>query len=101
MKKRSLIALIVAVLLLVVGGIMLILGLSYAGEASESTLTEQTIQMIPVMETFNSVVIDTKDCNVKFMPYNGDVDGQVTLAEGSGQPQCGDRRRHSEDQNGG
>lgn len=81
MKKRTIIALVVAVLLIVVGGIMLILGLSYAGEASESTLTEQTIQIIPVMETFNSVVIDTKDCNVKFMPYNGDVDGQVALLQ--------------------
>ena len=82
MKKRTIVALIVAVLLLVAGGIMLVLGLSFAGDnIQESTLTEQTIQIITVTESFDSVVIDTKDCDVKFMPYNGDLDGQINFLQ--------------------
>ena len=80
MKKRTIVALIVAVALIIGGGMILVFGLSYAGDnIQESTLTEQVIQIIPVSESFDSVVIDTKDCDVKFMLYNGDVDGQITF----------------------
>ena len=44
-------------------------------------MTEQVIQIIPVSESFDSVVIDTKDCDVKFMLYNGDVDGQINFLQ--------------------
>ena len=79
MKKRTLIALIVAVCLIFVGGLLLTLGLSYAGnDPRESTLTQQEILL---SEPFDSVVIDTEDCDVKFVPYNGDVNAQVALLE--------------------
>lgn len=79
MKKRTLIALIVAVCLIFVGGLLLTMGLSYAGNhPRETALTER---IVAVIEPFDSVVINTGDCDVKFVPYNGDVDGQVTLLE--------------------
>ena len=79
MKKRTLIALIVAVCLIFVGGLLLTMGLSYAGNhPQQSTLAQQEVL---ISEPFDSVVIDTEDCDVKFMPYNGDVDGQVVLLE--------------------
>ena len=79
MKKRTLIALIVAVCLIFVGGLLLTMGLSYAGNhPQQSTLAQQEVL---ISESFDSVVIDTEDCDVKFMPYNGDVDGQVVLLE--------------------
>ena len=79
MKKRTLIALIVAVCLIFVGGLLLTMGLSYAGNhPQESTLIQREVL---ISEPFDSVVIDTADCDVKFMPCNGDVDAQVVLLE--------------------
>lgn len=79
MKKRTLIALIVAICLIFVGGLLLTMGLSYAGNhPQETALTER---IVAVIEPFDSVVINTGDCDVKFVPYNGDEDGQVTLLE--------------------
>ena len=79
MKKRTIIALIVAGILIIAGGVMVVLGLSYAGDsAAQSVLTEQEVL---ISDSFESVVIDTEDCDVRFMPYNGDVDAQVTLLE--------------------
>ena len=44
MKKRTIIALIVAVLLVVAGCVVLMLGLSFAGDsAAQSVLTEQEV----------------------------------------------------------
>lgn len=79
MKKRTLIALIVAVCLIFLGGLLLTMGLSYAGNhPQETALTER---IVAVIEPFDSVVINTGDCDVKFVPYNGDGDGQVALLE--------------------
>ena len=79
MKKRTLIALIVAVCLIFVGGLLLTMGLSYAGNhPQQSTLAQQEVL---ISESFDSVVIDTEDCDVKFMPYNGDVNAKVVVME--------------------
>ena len=79
MKKRTVIALIVAICLIFAGSLLLTMGLSYAGNhPQETALTER---IVAVIEPFDSVVINTGDCDVKFVPYNGDAGGQVTLLE--------------------
>lgn len=79
MKKRTIIALIVAVLLVVAGCVVLMLGLSFAGDsAAQSVLTEQEVL---ISESFESVVIDTEDCNVTFVPFKGDADARVVIRE--------------------
>ena len=81
MKKGTIIALIVAAVLLVTGGVVLMLGLSYAADTPESKLTEKCIT---IAEPFDSIVINTADCDVKFVPYNGDVDAEITILEPEG-----------------
>lgn len=79
MKKGTIIALIVAIALIVVGGILVVMGLSFAGNGTqESKLTER---IITVAESFDSIKINTQDCDVKFVPYNGDVNAQITILE--------------------
>lgn len=79
MKKRTIIALIVAAALILSGGMILLLGLSYAGSGiQESTQTQQDIL---ISESFHSIEIDTKDCDVKFVPYNGEANAMVTVIE--------------------
>ena len=81
MKKRTIIALIVAVALIITGGIVLVLGLSFAqNTASQLSLTEQEVL---ISDPFYDVVIHT-DCDVRFMPYNGDVDARVII---TGEPE--------------
>ena len=81
MKKRTMIALIVAVALILAGGTILMLGFSLAQNAAPQTsLTEQEVL---ITESFHDVVINT-DCDVHFMPYNGDVDAQVII---TGEPE--------------
>ena len=76
MKKRTIVALIVAVALIIGGGMILVLGLSYAGTITEEkTVTEQEIL---ISESFQNVVINT-ECDVHFVPYNADVDARVTI----------------------
>ena len=83
MKKRTIVALIVAAVLIFAGGLLLVLGLSYAGSSNdlEPGLVSQEA-ILP--ETFDGVKIDTKDCNVKFVAYNADVDARVTV---TGEPE--------------
>ena len=79
MKKRTIIALIVAVALIVVGGMILVLGLSFAGEgATQTGLTEQRVV---ITETFDSILIETGNCAVNFEPFNGSKDPYVDLRE--------------------
>lgn len=82
MKKGTIVAIILAVLLIVVGGVMVVMGLSYAGDSTqESTLTEQ---IITIAEPFDSIKINTQDCDVKFVPYNGDADAEIYILEQDG-----------------
>ena len=79
MKKRTIIALVVAVALIISGGMILVFGLSFAGDSlRESTLTQQDVF---IQESFESIQINTADCDVHFVPYNGEADAQVAVTE--------------------
>ena len=79
MKKGSIIALIVAGVLIIAGAILTVMGLSFAkGSQNERSMNQQEVW---VPEPFESIHINTKDCNVSFVPYNGDVDAQVVIRE--------------------
>ena len=77
MKKRTIIALIVAGLLIIGGGILTVLGLSFAGESvAESKLIRQEIT---IQEHFDTIAIDTADCDVKFAMFSGRDDCMVEV----------------------
>ena len=79
MKKGTIVAIVVAIVLIIVGGILLAMGLSFAGSATpESTLTQQETM---IQESFENIQIDTQDCDVTFVPYNGTADTQVLILE--------------------
>ena len=82
MKKGTIIALIVAFLLILTGGVILVMGLSYAGDsAQESKLTQQEMT---VKESFDSIHIDTADCDVNFAMFSGRDDCMVAFREMDG-----------------
>lgn len=77
MKKRTIIALVVAVLLIVAGGMLVVLGLSYAGDRpAESKLAQQEVTF---KESFDNIRIDTADCDVKFAMFSGRDDCMVEM----------------------
>ena len=77
MKKRTMIALIVAAALIITGGIILVLGLSFAGDSNgESKLVRQEIT---IQEGFDNIAIDTEDCDVKFAMFSGRDDCMVEV----------------------
>lgn len=77
MKKRTMIALIVAAALIITGGIILVLGLSFAGGSKgESKLVRQEIT---IQESFDNIAIDTADCDVKFAMFSGRDDCMVEI----------------------
>ena len=79
MKKGSIIALIVAGVLIIAGGILLVMGLSFAGEnPPESKLTQQEVL---IQDSFANIQINTEDCDVTFVPYNGTADAHVVIRE--------------------
>ena len=81
MKKRTIIALIVAAALIVIGGILVVLGLSFTGTAEQSALTQQDIL---ISEVFENLVIDTEDCDVEFAMLSGGADTRITIFEQAG-----------------
>lgn len=79
MKKGTIVAIVVAIVLIIVGGILLAMGLSFAGSVTpESTLNQQEVL---IQESFENIRIDTKDCDVTFVPYNGTADAHVVILE--------------------
>ena len=76
MKKRTIIALVVAVLLVVAGSILVVLGLSFAGDRSDSKLIRQEMT---VKEHFDRIDIDTENCDVKFAMFSGRDDCMVEI----------------------
>ena len=79
MKKGTIVAIVVAIVLIIVGGILLAMGLSFAGSVTpESTLTQQEVL---IQESFENIQIDTQDCDVTFVPYNGTADAHVVILE--------------------
>ena len=78
MKKGSVIALIVAAVLILTGGVILVLGLSFAGSA-EDPVTMLTENEVSITENFDSILIDTEDCNVDIVLFEGAADPHVVL----------------------
>ena len=80
MKKGAIIALIVAFVLILTGGLILVFGLSFAGTAEDpvTTLTESEHS---VSEPFDNILVDTEDCNVEFVVFNGEADPHVVIRE--------------------
>ena len=77
MKKRTMIALIVAAALIITGGIILVLGLSFTGGSKgESKLVRQEIT---IQESFDNIAIDMADCDVKFAMFSGRDDCMVEV----------------------
>ena len=79
MKRRTIIALIVAVALIITGGMILVLGLSFAGDGVRETVL--AAKEVTITEHFDSILIDTEDCDVVFVPFNGTANPYVVLRE--------------------
>lgn len=77
MKKRTIIALIVAAALIVTGGMILVLGLSFAGGGPQKS--ELIRQEVTLQESFENIAIDTENCNVKFAMFSGRDDCMVEV----------------------
>lgn len=77
MKRRTMIALIVAAALIITGGIILVLGLSFAGDNTQKSKLIR--QEITIQESFDNITIDTEDCDVKFAMFSGRDDCMVEV----------------------
>lgn len=77
MKRRTIIALIMAVALIITGGMILVLGLSFAGSGTRES--ELIRQEITIQESFENVSIDTQDCDVRFAMFSGRDDCMVEI----------------------
>jgi DUF4097 and DUF4098 domain-containing protein YvlB len=77
MKKRTMIALIVAAALIITGGIILVLGLFFAGGSKGASKLVR--QEITIQESFDNIAIDTADCDVKFAMFSGRDDCMVEV----------------------
>ena len=77
MKKRTIIALIVAAALILIGGMILVLGLSFAGGSTQKS--ELIRQEITIQESFENIAIHTEDCDVKFAMFSGRDDCMVEV----------------------
>lgn len=80
MKKGTIIALIVAFILILTGGVILILGLSFAGSA-ENPVTMLVESEHTISENFDDILIDTEDCNVDVVVFDGEADPHVVIRE--------------------
>ena len=79
MKKSTIVAVVIAVLLIVAGGVMLVLGLSFAkDETAEPGLTQRTVE---ITQPFAYLVIDTGDCDVRLHLVQTWEEARVELAE--------------------
>lgn len=81
MKKGTIIALIVAGVLILAGGIVLTLGLSFAGSSEQRDVTTVTQSEHTIPESFDSILIDTEDCNVDFVLLDGTAEPHVVIQE--------------------
>ena len=77
MKKRTIIALIVAGVLIIAGGMLTVLGLSFAGDSTQKS--ELNRQEITIQESFDTIAIDTADCDVEFAMFSGRSDCMVEM----------------------
>lgn len=82
MKKGTMIALIVAAALILGGAALIAVGL-YTGNGNTYAtnifaLEERTAT---IGQVFESVVVDTGDCDVKFVPFDGNADAHIVFLE--------------------
>ena len=77
MKKRTIIALIVAGVLIIAGGMLTVLGLSFAGDSTQES--ELLRQEFTIQESFDAIDITTADCDVKFAMFSGRDDCMVEI----------------------
>lgn len=77
MKKRTIIALIMAAILIFGGVVLLTLGLSFAGDRTQKS--ELIRQEITIKESFDNISIDTEDCDVNFAMFSGRDDCMVEI----------------------
>lgn len=79
MKKGTIVAIVLAIVLIIIGSILLAIGLSFAGsDTRESMLITREVD---ITGYFDSIQIKTSISNVKFVPYNGTADPRVILSE--------------------
>jgi len=81
MKKRTVISLIVAAILIVFGGVLVLLGLSYAGSNKDEVVSVQNARAVPVQDIFDSIRIDTNDCDVTFALLEDGADPYILFQE--------------------
>lgn len=79
MKRRTIVALIVAAALIITGGILMVLGLSFAGDSKQESKMQQTD--LAIGEPFDSIQLNTADCDVVFALANITADPYVTFRE--------------------
>ena len=79
MKKRTVISLVVAMILILVGAVLLVLSASQTEQ--DAWMPQLTQRQISVTENVDSVVIKTGDCNVTFVPFEGAIDPYLVLQE--------------------
>ena len=77
MKKGKLIALIVAIVLIFAGGILLVLGLSFAKDRPQDS--ELLCQEFTIQESFDAIAIATDDCDAKIAKTSGRDDCMVEI----------------------
>lgn len=80
--KKTVIALIVGAALVIGGAIMVAVGLYTGGGNTYATnifaLEERTAT---IDQVFESVVVETKDCDVNFVPFDGTADPHIVFLE--------------------
>ena len=79
MKKSSVIALIVAGVLIIAGAFLTVMGISLAKDHPRKS--ELSRREVTVQESFDAIDITTADCNVKFAMFSGRDDCMVELKE--------------------
>lgn len=79
MKKRTIVAIVVAIVLIIVGGILLAMGLSFADDGNRESML--ITREVDITGHFDSIQITTDISDVKFVPYNGTADPRVILSE--------------------
>lgn len=82
MKKRTVISLIVAAILIVAGGMLVLFGLSYASSnTNEPSSSMMKTREFTVADIFDSIHIDTDDCEVSFVLLEDEADPYIVFQE--------------------
>ena len=81
MKKGTIVAIVLAIVLIVVGGILLAMGLSFADDGNQNPkLTER---IVPITDPFTDLMVKTDDCDVRVYLVSTWEEARVEFAEHS------------------